>query len=264
MSLDGAPPVLWHTKLSHYGEKVRWALDHKRIDHRRRAVPPGAHMVVAYALTRGRGYTIPLMQIDGEVLCDSTAIIAALEQRRPDPPLYPPDPVERRRALELEEFFDEELGPHTRQLGFHELRAAPDAMAAVAAAMLPAGLARNERVASIAGRLGERFAALRYGSESAAEAEVARRRIVAALDRIEAELERGTGDYLVAGRFTVADLTAASLLYPVVQPPEAFPLPDPTPGYERFLAPLRERRGFAWVGEIFARHRGAAGACASP
>ena len=147
MSLDGAPPVLWHTTLSHYGEKVRWALDHKRIDHRRRAVPPGAHMAVAYALTRGRGYTIPLLQIDGEVLGDSTAIIAALEARRPDPPLYPPDPAERRRALELEEFFDEELGPYTRRLGFHELRAAPDAMATIAAAMLPAGLRGNERVA---------------------------------------------------------------------------------------------------------------------
>ena len=38
-------PTLWHISLSHYSEKVRWALDHKRIPHRRRAViVPGAHM----------------------------------------------------------------------------------------------------------------------------------------------------------------------------------------------------------------------------
>ena len=34
------PPVLWQLELSHYNEKVRWALDHKRIPHRRRALLP--------------------------------------------------------------------------------------------------------------------------------------------------------------------------------------------------------------------------------
>ena len=38
----------------------------------------------------------------------------------PEPPLYPQDPGERRRALELEEHFDEELGPHIRRWLFHE------------------------------------------------------------------------------------------------------------------------------------------------
>ena len=27
-------PLLWHIPLSHYSEKVRWALDHKGIAHR--------------------------------------------------------------------------------------------------------------------------------------------------------------------------------------------------------------------------------------
>jgi glutathione S-transferase len=42
---------------------------------------------------------------------DSTRIIEVLERRYPDPALYPSDPDERRRALEIEEFWDEELGP---------------------------------------------------------------------------------------------------------------------------------------------------------
>jgi hypothetical protein len=29
-------PLLWHIPLSHYSEKVRWALDYKGIAHRRR------------------------------------------------------------------------------------------------------------------------------------------------------------------------------------------------------------------------------------
>ncbi len=40
-----------------------------------------------------------------------------------DPPLYPTDPVERRRALALEDWFDENLGPAVRRYVFHALAA---------------------------------------------------------------------------------------------------------------------------------------------
>lgn len=256
MRRNDQSPVLWHILISHYSEKVRWALDHKRIPHRRRAVAPPAHMAVAYILTGGRGYTLPVMRIGGETYGDSTAIIAALEHLHPEAPLYPSDPALRRRALALETFFDEELGPYARLLGFHELRADEDAMARVAGAMLPGELGRSERLAAVAGRVGRSYAAIRYRADSEVEAGVARRRIVAALDRLEAELDGGAGDFLVGDRFTVADLTAASLFYPLVRPPEAFALPEPPPRYERFIASVQGRRGFAWVSETFARHRG--------
>src|ERR671937_2963936 len=112
--------ILWHIEISHYNEKARWALDLKGVDHERRTPTPGPHMLVALWLTRGRHKTFPLLEFDREAIGDSTAIIAALERRFPEPPLYPSDPGERRRALELEEFFDEELGPHARLLAFHE------------------------------------------------------------------------------------------------------------------------------------------------
>jgi glutathione S-transferase len=78
-------------------------------------------MIAALALTRGDAYTFPILELDGEVISDSTEIIGALERRHPEPPLYPEDPVERRRALDLEDYFDEELGPPLRLLGFHEM-----------------------------------------------------------------------------------------------------------------------------------------------
>ena len=84
-------------------------------------------------------------------------------------------------------------------------------------------------------------------------AELARAKILAALDRLEAEL--GPGDYLVGDGFTVADLTAASLLYPLVQPPEGPRFPQPPEALERFRAPLKERPGYRWVQEMFAKHR---------
>ena len=73
--------------------------------------------------------TFPVLQLDGRNIGDSTAIIAALETRWPDAPLYPEDPAERRRALELEDHFDEQLGPQIRLLGWHELRKDPERMA---------------------------------------------------------------------------------------------------------------------------------------
>ena len=46
-------PTLWHIPVSHYNEKVRWALAHKGIEHERRAPPPGGHIAFALWLTRG-------------------------------------------------------------------------------------------------------------------------------------------------------------------------------------------------------------------
>ena len=149
-------PVLWHIPVSHYNEKVRWALDLKGVEHERRAPSPPAHIPVARWLTRGRASTFPLLVLDGQAIADSTAIIAALERRHPDPPLYPEDPAERERALELEEFFDEELGPHVRGLAFHEMRKDPAAIAAFAATMLPGPLAGNATVRRLAGLAGLR------------------------------------------------------------------------------------------------------------
>jgi len=256
-------PILWHLPVSHYSEKVRWTLDHKRIPHRRRAaIVPGSHMIAAAWLTRNPGnYTFPVMEIDGKTIADSSAIIAALEQRHPERPLYPTDPEERRRVLELEEFFDEELGPYTRQLAFHELGNDPERFEAIVARTVPGPLGRNAAGAAAYARA---FTRLRFGARSEAAAEVSRSKILAALDRLEDEL--GAGEYLVGDSLSVADVTAAALFYPLVLPEDG-PLPpgEPAPqGLERFRAPLKERPGFQWVEETFSRHRGRARRTAAP
>jgi glutathione S-transferase len=253
-------PILWHIEISHYNEKARWALDLKGVGHERRALVPGYHMAVALALTRGRCYTSPILELDGRRIGDSTAIIRALEERYPQPPLYPTEPVERRRALELEDFFDEELGPYIRRLLFHDLHSDRAAAARLAAQVSTPPMKRFPRMSAeyfLAGT------ALRYGAGSAKAAERARRRVLRALDRLEAEL--GANDYLVGERFTVADLTAASLFYPLVLPAEGPVLPELPATFARFREPLKGRRGFRWVEDMFRRHRrGAPGAIAAP
>jgi glutathione S-transferase len=250
---DGLP-TLWHINVSHYSEKVRWALAWKDIEHRRRSPIPSTHMVVALWLTRGAQATFPVLTLDGRHIGDSTAIIAGLEEHFPEPALYPDDPEQRRRALELEDFFDEELGPPIRQLVWHELGNDPDRFALVMERTSPPALVRFSRASARYGRV---FTSLRFAAGSKERAERSRAKVIAALDRLDAELERSGGEYLVGDSFSVADLTAASLFYPLARP-EGAPLPPDQPmpeGFERFRDSLAERRGIKWAAEMFRRHR---------
>lgn len=247
-------PILWHIEISHFSEKVRWALELKGVEHERRAPPPGLHMPVALWLTRGRSVTLPILRIDSQTLGDSTAIIAELERRFPDPALYPKDPRSREHALALEDWLDRQLGPAIRRVVWHELRHDPGRLEAIASSAAPALSARLGRTALPYARVLGVGTRLRYRAASGRAAERARDMVLAVLNRLEAEL--CGGEYLVSDRFTIADLTAASLLYPLVLPDEAPKVvagaPEP---YERFRASLAQRRSYQWVQEIYTRHR---------
>jgi glutathione S-transferase len=247
-------PVLWHIGVSHFSEKVRWALDYKGVEYERRAPMPSAHMAVALWLTRGRGKTFPVMRIGDETIGDSTAIIGALEKHYPEPPLYPEDPAERRRALDLEEFFDERLAPQLRQLAWHELGKEPELFVEVLGDTVPAPMRRLPGSDAFLRVYAKGFTALRYRAASEETAEESRRAVLAALDRLESELDGN--EYLVGDRFSVADLTAAALFYPLVLPPEApNQLANLPAGIQAFRAPLTERPGYRWVEETYSRHR---------
>jgi glutathione S-transferase len=254
-------PILWQIAVSHYSEKARWALDYKEVPHKRRAVSvPGLHIPAALWLTRGASQTFPVLEIDGHGIGDSTEIIAVLEERFPEPPLYPADPEQRRRALELEDFFDEELGPHLRLLAFHELGKDPERFQTVIERSTPGPLTK---VSGGAVAYARTYTGLRFGVKSEQAAEIARGKVIAALDRLEAEL--GSGEYLAGDSFSVADLTAAALFYPLVIPDEG-PLPEeeaPPAGMASFRAPLEGRAGYQWVEEMFRRHRRPSGALAA-
>lgn len=255
MTASPAPqPLLWQLALSHYSEKVRWALDRKRVDHRRRTSMPGVHIAIALWLTRGAGITFPILELDGDRIDDSSAAIAALERRFPEPPLYPADPAQRRRALALEEFFDEELGPHTRLLPLHELAAEPRLLGEFASFAVPPPLSRAKPLLAAYARV---YSSARFGVAEESAAELARGKILAALDRLESELAEGDGVHLVGESFGVADLTAASMLSLVVLPaggplPPGLPLP---PGFARLREQIRERPGYRWVEETYRRYR---------
>ena len=104
-------------------------------------------------------------------------------------------------------------------------------------------------------RGGERLrvrAVLRYGGR-ADTMELARERIRAGLERIQAEVKRS--GYLVGERFSVADLTAASLLMHVARPPEVqYPIPPYPPPVEELIATLPPD-GLEWIRRMWREHR---------
>jgi glutathione S-transferase len=194
-----------------------------------------------------------VLDLDGERIVDSTRIIAALEGRHPDPPLYPPDPGERTRALQLEDYFDEHAGHDVRRVGFVEWRDEKGFGARVFTAGQPAAVGFAIRHLESAVRpVLWRFSDRRYGFDRDSF-ERSCSAIVAALDRIEAE--RGGGDYLVGGSFTVADLTAAALLYPLAWPSEyQYELPDRP--LSPFLDSVQGHPAIEWIRGIWRHHRG--------
>jgi glutathione S-transferase len=245
-------PILWHFPVSHFNEKVRWALDFKGIPHVRKALFLD-YLPRAWWAT-GRP-TLPILFLDRKAIGDSTRILEALEKQYPDPPLYPRDDVARRRAEELEEFFDEELG--------HQIRTAilgpmfvtdPDGV--IAALSLGMGLGRvTKRVLRMVFPAFSAFYRFRH-EINAATVSAAPAKVQAALDRIQAELQ--PSGYLVGDSFSVADLTAAALFSPLVMPNELqYHLSEPLP---ESLAELRNSASthdaFGWVAEMYRRHRG--------
>ena len=245
-------PVLWQLEISHYVEKVRWALDYKRVPHIRRSLPPGLHAVEAKRLT-GDTSTVPVLTIDERSIGDSTRIIAAIEEHWPQPPLYPEDEAQRRRALQLEDFFDEQLGPHIRRVFYHDLLPYPELV-------VPLFSHGDPRAAQA---MLEHFPALRAGIEqrfevSAEAAGHSHAKVVAAMDRLEREIS--ASGYLVSDSFTVAGLTAAALFYAMTQPSE-FPYPmvaenDLPDTWREFRDSMTKRPGGQWVTQMYRQHRG--------
>jgi glutathione S-transferase len=249
--VETARPVLWQLQISHYNEKVRWALDYKRIPHTRRSMMPGAHRLITKRLAGID--TSPVLQFEDGAVGDSTAILQALEERYPDPPLMPKNPVERDRALALEDYFDEQLGPHIRRAIYWELLPYPELVMPLFTEGASGANKAMLKATFPMLRVGMRRLMNIYEEPSARS----RAKSIEALDRLEGELDGN--DYLVGDRFSVADLTAASLFYPLALPPE-FPYPSPKwdelpDGAREFLGELRERPGARWVGEMYRRHR---------
>lgn len=234
---------------SHFNEKARWALDWKGVPHRRRALLPGPH---ARHVKKLSGQTqVPVLCVDGDIVAGSNQIIDTLERRHPEPSLYPADPGERARALEIQSWFDEEVGPKIRRAFFSVVLDEPDYLVRVFAhdRTAPVRFLYRQMLPFAKGMM---VKSMQIDEEHVPEAYEATRRAFEFVAK-----EAGPSGFLVGGTFSVADLAAASLLAPgvVVEHPD-MKKPEPRPPrVQEWLARWADLPGAEWVRRIYASHR---------
>jgi glutathione S-transferase len=108
ITLYGTPP-------SPPSHTARLMLERKGIEHKTVWLLPGLWPFLLR--TRGfRGGTVPAMKIDGRRLQGSREISRALEETKPDPPLFPADPKRRLEVEEAERWGDEVLQDVPRRI----------------------------------------------------------------------------------------------------------------------------------------------------
>lgn len=109
------PAVLYGMAHSHPVLAVRLMLERKGIDHRAVDILPGFHPLVVRAARFGGG-TVPALRIGSRRVQGTLRISRALEDLRPDPPLFPADPAARQAVEEAERWGEAELQPVPRRL----------------------------------------------------------------------------------------------------------------------------------------------------
>lgn len=247
-------PELWQMRFSMYPEKARWALDYKRVPHIRHSLLPGPHAVRLIA--RFGQKTMPILRHEGNVLKNSAAVLDYVEQTWPGPRLYPEESVLCEQALEMQQWFDEKIGPAVRRACFYEWL--PHTK--YSARRIATGLSEWQQSLYVCA-----FPAIRVIMKldmriNAAGAEAGRALTQQALDFVAVNSER-TG-YLVGDQFSVADLTAATILQPTCLPPEwPVEIPRPLPsGWQHWLERWRNHAGCEYVRRIYREHRGVSAA----
>lgn len=238
-----ADMTLYTFSFSQSSEKIRWILDVLGLAYHEERMTPFFHLSPNLRMTGGFSPSVPILRAGGEIVQDSTRIIEWLDERYAPLPLLSKDPETRTAIMNAESRFDM-AGPHVVRLMYDVLLGRPEQVRRMWArdAGWVRGLALRASFPALQAvfrrGIGSNEVALAYS----------RRLVERAMNEIDRAVEQGN-EYLQDGRLTVADITAAARLAPLVCPPQHPVFGDE--GYRDALAPLIERwRGrpaFDWV-----------------
>lgn len=211
-------PTLYVFNISHYCEKARWALESSGIEHRVQHTMAGAHRALAKRLGARRG-SLPFLHVGSEVVCGSSAIVDWCESHCRafgGQEAAPWQQGDDREARAIEKRLDEVSGVHVRRF-FYSV-----ALLSVPLEVRPLfthGLPLWQRAALTLGWkrvVGIMCKTMDLGPGQALES---RAILEKELDWLDGLLADGR-PYLCGDHWSRADLAAASLIGPLVEPPE--------------------------------------------
>ncbi|NMT62433.1 glutathione S-transferase family protein [Marinobacter orientalis] len=212
---------LYQFAISHYCEKVRWALDYKGLSYETISLLPGQHVKTIRKLT-GRESSVPVLDHDGHRVQGSREIIDYLDETFPDNALTPADPEARQVALAWEQRLDDEVGPAVRCYSYHHFLQRPRVVVPLLAAGTPF---YNRILLKLAfSRVDEIMRKWMKINEKTAER--SRETMEAYLTELAHAYQEKP--FLAGDSFSRADLAAAALFAPMFQPGQ-YPVPWPKP-----------------------------------
>jgi glutathione S-transferase len=243
--------TLYLFAISHYCEKARWALEYYGIPCQPRHVMPGLNRPIAKKLGLARG-SVPFMQAGDTAIAGSGAILDWGEANRAAgrASLNGDDPE---AVKAIEQRLDDVTGIHIRRYYYSDaLLSAPKSVRPIFArdlTLLPkiALTLGWSRIVPVMIKM------MDLGPQQGLESQHI---LLAELDWLDSLLADGRR-YLTGGAFTRADITAASLLAPLVSPPEH-------PTYSGLALPAdlaatvadwQHRPILLWVKRIYAERR---------
>jgi glutathione S-transferase len=203
-------PTLIAIAISHYCEKVRWAMDYLNIDYLEEDHAPPFHRQYT---SRHQGTTVPVLVTHEQALVDSREIMHYLDTLAVDKKLYPQDAELRQQAEILEELFDQKLGMAARNWGYYYAIQEPLKVAIAWGINAP----WNEKLKSmiifpaIPRLLRQKYNVSEDSKKTALED------IRDIFTEVNQRLNSGQ-QYLVGDRLSSADITFAALASPVIRP----------------------------------------------
>ena len=222
--MEAKPATFITIPLSHFCEKARWGLDRAALPYREE---PHLPLFSRLATWRRGGGTVPVL-VHGKIrLSNSTAVLVHADSWRGGDVLYPRDTERRREVDALESRFDQDLGPHVRRWAYAHL--VPDL--ALLRELWSRGAPKGEAlwlplIVPLARKL--LLSGYKISPAGAARSLERFRQVFRDMDARLADGRR----FLVAEKFTAADLTFASLAAPVLFPDQcraAMPALDDVP-----------------------------------
>lgn len=238
---------LYQFPISHYCEKIRWALDFKGLEHEVVNLLPGLHTKTTKKLAR---YSSVPVLTDGEnTIQNSREIITYLDENYPEKSLTPEDEIIRLESLTWEKYLDEELGIHVRVCCYHILLDHPNIVIPFFTHNGPwyAKILMKFSFSKLQSKMRQ---LMKINDETFIQSKL---KVDQAIDKIYNQLK--DNEFLAGSQFSRADLAAASLLAPLCMP-DGYGLDWPSKIPVR-LQELMDEYGdkTAWVNGVYTKYR---------